>query len=365
MIETIDLIPYRLPLTRPWCSARGGLGERRGWLVRVGSGALCGYGDCAPLPAAGTEEAGCAWAWLGAWRGRSLGRALGSTLADLADASTEGSTGWNVRSAPAARYAAECAIADLTARRSGVSLARWLSPEPVQRVPVNAALGVLGQVAAADLLASAADGFRVLKVKVGLAPPAADLRRLSVLARHLPAGVALRLDANGAWTYGQAQRVMAGLSGLAEQAGLVVESLEEPLCDPTDLGLRRLQAEVGFPLALDESLHRKGACWDLVDFPVRRVVLKPAVIGGLRRTLALAARARALGLEVVLTGVIESAAGLWPTVHLAAALGGSVPQGLATAHWLARDLGEPPHPKDGWIEIPPGSGTGFWPGPDH
>jgi o-succinylbenzoate synthase len=364
VIETVDLIPYRLPLTRPWRSARGGLGERRGWLIRVGSVELWGYGDCAPLPAAGTEEPAVAWAWLDAWRKRSLRHALGSALDDLAEASPAPGAAWGAGPAPAARNAAECALADLAARRAGVPLARWLSAGAVERIPVNAALGALGDIVPADLLASVANGYRVLKVKVGLAPPGEELRRLAGLVPHIPDGVALRLDANGAWTLGQAQRVMAGLAGLAERAMLRVESLEEPLRDPSAPDLRRLQAEAAFPLALDESLHRPGTDWDPTDLPVRRVVLKPAVIGGLRRTMALAARARAAGPEVVLTGLIESAAGLWPTVHLAAALGGTIPQGLATAHWLSRDLGEPPRPDGGWIDLPPGPGGGYCPGPD-
>jgi o-succinylbenzoate synthase len=364
VIETIDLIPYRLPLTRPWRSARGGLGERRGWLVRIGSGGLFGYGDCAPLPAAGTEETTGAWEWLDAWRGHTLRRPLSSALADPAGASAAKGLVWGAEPAPAARYAAECALADLAARRAEIPLALWLSPAPAHGVPVNAVLGALGDLAPADLTAAAAAGFRVLKVKVGLAPPGEELRRLAALAPHLPAGVALRLDANGAWTLAQAQRMTAGLLGLTE-LGLQVESLEEPLRDPGDADLRRLQAEVGFPLALDESLHHPGSAWDLTALPVRRLVVKPAVVGGLGRTLALADQARTAGLELVLTCLIESAAGLWPTVALAAALGSDIPQGLATAQWLARDLGVPPRPMDGWIGVPSDPGSGFCPWGDH
>lgn len=361
MIETIDLIPYRLPLTRPWRSARGGLGERRGWLLRVGSRGLFGYGDCAPLPAAGTEETAGAWDWLNAWRVRGLRRPLCSVMADLAEVGDATGSVWTAEPAPAARYAAECALADLAARRAEIPLARWLNPAAAHRVPINAVLGALGDLAPTDLATAAAEGYRVLKVKIGLAPPGEELRRLAALAPHLPSGVALRLDANGAWTLAQAQRMTAGLMVLAERSGLQVESLEEPLRDPGDADLRRLQAEVGFPLALDESLHRPGSAWDLTALPVRRLVLKPAVVGGLGRTLALAHQARAAGLELVLTGLIESAAGLWPTVALAAALGADIPQGLATAQWLARDLGGPPRPGNGWIAVPPDPGSGFSP----
>lgn len=348
MISAVDLAPYRLPLRRPWRSARGEMGERRGWLVRCGADGRTGYGDCAPLPVAGTEEPAAALVWLNAWRARALGRPVDLALADLA-----GDTG----PAPAARYAAECALADLAAQAAGLPLAIWLAPGADLAVPVNAALGPLAELTRQDL--AAAPGYRVYKVKLGLGDLGAELAHLADLAEALPRGSAFRLDANGAWDLAEARRALTVLNGLP------VESLEEPLGDPTPEALARLQAEAAFPLALDESLVRPGPAWDPswdpAELPVRRLVLKPHALGGLGRTLDLARRAQAAGLEVVVTSLIESAAGLWPTLHLAAAIASPIPQGLATADWLGRDLGEAPRAEGGYIRVSPTPGTGFRP----
>jgi o-succinylbenzoate synthase len=351
VITGIALDPYRLRLRRPWHSAKGTEEARCGWLVRCEADGLAGYGDCAPLPAAGTEGGAAAWDWLCAWRGRTLGCAVGAALADL----DRGEPG-----VPAARFAAESALVDLAAQAEGVPLARWLDPllgpgAPL-RVPVNAALGTLAELTPGDLAACAAEGYRVFKVKVGMDGLGADLNRLAGLAQQLPPGGQFRLDANGAWTLDEAARAVAALNALP------VEALEEPLRDPTPEHLRRLQAEAGFPLALDESLTGSGVWPNAAAASVRRLVLKPAVLGGLRRTLALARAAEAAGREVVVTSLIESAAGLWPTVHLAAAVGSPIPQGLATAGWLAEDLGEAPRPRGGCIQIPQVPGSGFRPG---
>jgi L-alanine-DL-glutamate epimerase-like enolase superfamily enzyme len=148
------------------------------------------------------------------------------------------------------------------------------------------------------------------------------------------------------------------LDGLAQ---LPIESLEEPLRQPNAAQLATLQQRVIFPLARDESLH--GVNWqgDLNALGVRRLVLKPAAIGGVQRTLALAQRAQAAGIEVVITSVIESAAGLWATAQLAAASASAIPHGLATADWLAADLGAPPLLHNGQLLLPPTLGTGFHP----
>jgi o-succinylbenzoate synthase len=344
VIERLELRPYRLPLRASWRSARGVFSGRAGWLVCARSAGRVGYGDCAPLPAAGTETPEQASAALALWRAATEGRTLAAALALVSADRTP---------APAARFAVECALLDLAARRARTPLRRLLSLEARDWVPVNATLGALCGVTSPMLRASADAGFGVLKIKVGLEPWETELARLNKLADGLPTGVGLRLDANGAWTADDAARVIEGLNALP------VESLEEPLREPEDAVLRRLQSAARFPLGLDESLRSSRGTIDLEALPVRRIVLKPAVLGGLRRSLALARRVRDLGLEVVTTSLIESAAGVWPSLQLAAALGSPLAHGLATSGWLARDLGQPPVACGGRIALPQDPGSGF------
>lgn len=151
---------------------------------------------------------------------------------------------------------------------------------------------------------------------------------------------------------------------VARLASLPIESLEEPLRRPDRRELRALQAAASFPIALDESLCALLVDTDPGGLGVRRLVIKPAVIGGIRGAAALADQATSAGLDVVITSVVESAAGLWPTAQLAAAIGHGIAHGLATADWLAHDLGPAPRPVAGWLSLPDQPGTGFTPWPD-
>jgi L-alanine-DL-glutamate epimerase-like enolase superfamily enzyme len=72
----------------------------------------------------------------------------------------------------------------------------------------------------------------------------------------------------------------------------------------------------------------------------------------------------AAGREVVITSLVESAAGLWATAQLAAAIGSPLAHGLATGQWLAEDLGPPPLPLAGRIALPDTPGSGFAAGED-
>lgn len=350
MIERTGLQPYDLPLRRAWGSARGGFARRRGWLVRVEADGLIGYGDCAPLPAAGTESLEAAGAALARLTARLAGQDIETLSATL---DTE------MADTPAAHFALESALSDLASRRAGLSLRHWLAPEAVDRLAVNAMLGTLGALPGETLMRNHALGFRVLKLKVGIATPAAELESLLALVRQSPIGAdfGLRLDANGAWSFDQARWIIERLVRLR----LPIESIEEPLAAPTPERLIELQALAPFAMALDESLSTQFKTLAPARLGVRRLVLKPAALGGLRRTLALARRAQAAGIEVVVTTLVESAAGLWPTAQLAGAVASPMAHGLATADWLAADLGQAPRPRAGWIELPDRPGSGFVP----
>jgi L-alanine-DL-glutamate epimerase-like enolase superfamily enzyme len=88
-------------------------------------------------------------------------------------------------------------------------------------------------------------------------------------------------------------------------------------------------------------------------------VIKPAVLGGIATSLRVAARLGCLGIEIVVTGILDSAAGLWATAQVAAAVGSPLAHGLATGSWIAQDLGPPPVPRMGRLHLPDCPGSGF------
>ncbi|KAA6187441.1 o-succinylbenzoate synthase [Thiohalocapsa marina] len=349
----LAITPYRLPLRRPWHSARGRLTTRQGWLISASLDGVTGYGDCAPLPAAGTEDATAAQRQLAHWLAVADGLAGGNAPAALLDLLAQPRRS----PAPAADCGVETALLDLQARLGGQPLRRLLAGDALDCIAVNGVLGAAATLTpqqAADAVATR--GWQVLKLKLGVAPHGQELERLRRAADWLPEGVTLRLDANGAWDGDTAAAVVAGLNGLP------VDALEEPLAEPTDAALAALQAQAAFSLALDESLADRPRPMDADSIPVRRLVLKPAVIGGLRPALRLARAARASAREVVLTSIVESAAGLWATAQLAAATGSPLAHGLATADWLATDLGPAPAISRGHVRLPDSAGSGFRPG---
>lgn len=337
---------YRLTLRRPWMSAKGHLGERHGWLVKLHSAdGLSGVGDCAPLPEMGTESFELAAQRLGQWLNASAGQEPACVLSALAR--------W--RDTPAARFGVETAVLDLLAQHRGLPLARCLNHRARSAVQVNAALGELDDEAGARALSALEKGFTVLKVKLGVGAPEEELSRLGSLSASLPRNARFRLDANGAWNESEAQHILSRLTELP------IESLEEPLARPAFDALARLQKQVPWPLALDEALHRISMDELLKNPPVRRIVLKPTVLGGLSSALQLARRAQPMGVQCVVTSTLESSAGVLAGAHLAAALNNDQVHGLSTSDWFLNDTAKVPEIKQGELSLGNMPGLGFVP----
>jgi len=347
-IHTLHLLPYQLPFRETWRSAAGNLTVREGWLLRLEDrdGGV-GYGDCAPLPGIGCESPLESILALQGWREELPDQDVEDALAAL-----------NTPQAfdtPAARAAVECALLDLLARRNGRSLSASLRGcDCRSSVRVNSSLGALGPQTTASLDIALGAGFDTHKLKIGLAPATQEIPQIKVLCRHLPPGHTLRLDANRAWDQVTARTWIDAL------AGLPIDSLEEPLAQPDAIAWAALQQRAGFPLALDESLADLPQA-ALLDGTVRRLVLKLPRLGGIIPAITLAQRFAATGGDCVVTSCLESACGLLAAAHLAAALGGNLAHGLATAEWLAEDLGASPTISAGRLELPTAPGLGFTP----
>lgn len=325
-----EVIPYRLPLKRPWVAARTTLHERVGALLKLtDADGLTGWGDCAPLPSGGNAAA-----VLAALHGYSC-RPASADFSNMP---------------PEVRWTIETAAADLAAQRAGLPLWRHLGGT-TSKIAINAALGPLDDDLPARLAEASEQGFHIGKIKVGIAPIKEEIARL----KALPTMLRLRLDANRAWNDDDARRFLTAI------AELPIDSIEEPLAAPTPAKLATLQAAVPHTLAIDESLPALSIDALITARAVRRLVLKPARLGGIAATQATVRRIQAAGIEAVITSVVDSAIGVTAAAHLAAALAPGMAHGLGTSAWLAEDVAATPSIAQGHLHLPTNAGLGIRP----
>jgi len=251
---------------------------------------------------------------------------------------------------PAALAAIDLALWDRAGRRAEKPVAALLSDDPVAQVPVNATLSALDRAEAAEQAARAVrEGFGCLKLKVGVGD---DAGRVAATRAAAGPRVALRLDANGAWSVEQAVAAIEALS----PAGL--ELVEEPTHGLA--AVREVRERVAVRVAIDETAAEPGA---LAAGVADAVCLKISRCGGIARLLVAAALVRSTGAEVYLSSTLDGPLGVAAAVHAAAALASRGPVahcGLATLDMFA-ELENPLPARAGAIALPSAPGLGVEP----
>ncbi|WP_425995709.1 dipeptide epimerase [Caulobacter sp. DWR1-3-2b1] len=240
----------------------------------------------------------------------------------------------------AARNALDCALWDLRARRTGVSVAEatGLPVPPALITAVTISLDAPEAMAAA---AWAVADAPLIKIKLSAEDPAACLRAVAAAAPN----ARFIVDPNEGWTF----EILHGLRSLL--ADLPIALVEQPL--PADADEALDGYDPPYVICADESVHVGG---DLAALRSRyqAVNLKLDKTGGLSEAVRMLEQARALGFQLMTGCMVASSLGIAPALHLA---GSCHFADLDGPWWLAVD-----HPGglrvEGGVIRPPA--TGFW-----
>jgi o-succinylbenzoate synthase len=353
-VTEVELIPFALPFARPYVTARGTLERREMLLVRLKTdGELEGVGEAVPLSLRRGADLGTVERALL----RASRRFRRADLSDFSgpeplraavDAFIHVAAG---RRLPApAKAALEMAIFDLAGKASGKPV--WSLLGAAEAVPVrcNATLiaGAPAQVAA-DARRWAERGFTTFKLKLGAGD---DIAQVRAVREALGPQARIRLDANGAWSVGEARGVLRMVEPLD------VELVEQPVAD-----LRELAAVTGatsIPVAADESVERgkdaqraagAGAC-DLA-------AVKLAKVGGIGEANGISEH-----LPIYLSSALDGPLGIAAAAHAAQALrftgaAAGLGHGLATQLLFSETIAARESSLDrDLLTPPPGPGLG-------
>lgn len=212
--------------------------------------------------------------------------------------------------------AIDTALWDLRCRRAGLPI-HVMAGGAQRQVPVyNTEGGWLHldpQALVDQTLAAKADGFRGAKIKVGRAHLSEDVARLSAVRNAVGDGFEIMVDANQAFTVGEAIR------RARHYTGLDLAWFEEPLPAEDIDGHVRLAQSTTLPIAVGESLYhpshfreylQRGAC-TIVQADVAR-------IGGITPWLKVAHLAETFNMPICPHFLMELHVGLCAAVPNAA-----------------------------------------------
>lgn len=279
------------PIAGTFTISRGSRTEIHVVSVEIMDGEHKGIGECVPYARYGETP-------------ESVTRQIADITSQFPDGLTRASL-QDEMAAGAARNAIDCALWDLKAKRAGKrawELPDWAGEPPS---PLTTAYTIsLGEPAAMAKQAGEQASRPLLKVKLG---GAGDVARIKAVREAAP-GARLIVDANEAWD----ETCFAVNLDACVEAG--VELIEQPLPAGRDDHLVTVDAPV--PICADESIHDAGSL-EAVLGRYGAINIKLDKTGGLTGAIALAERAKAEGLTIMVGCMLGTSRAMAPAVLVA------------------------------------------------
>lgn len=276
MLRTAHLYRYTLPVETGIILRHRRLKQREGYLIKLTQDQNEGWGEIAPLPEFSAETLNQVEIQLQQLLTHWLhNETIDDNLDDYA---------------PSVAFGVSCALAEL-----------------------NKTLGEQGNYQTAPLCYGDPDelydklnqmpGEKIAKVKVGLYEANRDGLIADMLLEAIP-DLKLRLDANRAWSLEKANLFA---SKIKPEHRFRIQFIEEP-CKTSELSLQFSQQH-NIAIAWDETV-REDNFTVKADHNVSAIVIKPTLIGSLKKCIQLIESAHQQGLIAVISSSIESSLAL-------------------------------------------------------
>ena len=179
-------------------------------------------------------------------------------------------------------------------------------------------------------------GFSCLKLKIGTHWEK-EKQILEDLRKEYSADILeLRVDANGAFSFQEAEVV------LTELARLKIHSIEQPIRQGNWLQMKILCENTPIPIALDEELigvlNLEDKISLLQTIQPQYIILKPALIGGFKGSEEWIKIANEKNIGWWITSALESNIGLNAIAQWTFTLSNPLPQGLGTGELFTNNI---------------------------
>jgi len=219
-----------------------------------------------------------------------------------------------------AKAAVEIAVYDLFGQLYGAPLYKILGGgDPVITTDITISVDYIDKMVA-DSINAVERGFESLKIKVGK-DIGLDIERVKAIYSAVEGRALLRLDANQGWTAKQAVFAMHNL----EDAGVVLELLEQPVKAQDIDGLKYVTDRVHTPVMADESVFGPTEVIDLIKMRAADIInIKLMKTGGISNAIKVADIASLYGIPCMIGCMLESSISVAAAVHLAVAKSGAI-----------------------------------------
>lgn len=214
-----------------------------------------------------------------------------------------------------AKAALDMAIYDILAKHAGLPLYQFLGGYR-EKLETDFTVSVNDPSEMADDAEQyIKDGFKVLKVKVGIGEIKDDIQRIRAIRDRVGMTPKLRLDANQGWNAKEAVKAIS----LMEDTGLSIEFVEQPVPAWDLEGLKYVTDHTYTPIMADESVFSVQDAKQVLKMRVADLInIKLMKSGGIYHAQKINTLAEASGVKCMVGSMIETKLGITAAAHFAA-----------------------------------------------
>lgn len=309
-ITKVEITPLQIELTEPFVISKGPLTHASITVIRIHTNqGIYGVGECCPYRTIhGETQAGSVAS------ARDLAPLLIGKdptqikrLVQIMDKHLAGNA--------SIKAAIDMALYDLNAKLVDQPLYQYLHGDKDHKIYTDMTVSLLSEERMVEkALEFQAEGFPVLKIKLGDRPSVNDINRMRSIRKAVGDDLPLRIDANQGWNYIEALRALDGMTELA------IEHCEAPIYSGDLIHMARLREVSAIPIMGDESVfsHQDAfqvlarGCVDLIN-------IKLGKSGGISHAMKIAGIAQAFGIDCQVGSFSESRLGITALTHYAMA----------------------------------------------
>ncbi len=304
-IIRVKWMPLHIPLKKPFKIALGTTTNYSGYILKICTARVCGYGEAVPSPKITGDTM------------ESIEKAF-RIFKPLLLGEEAHKIGWIMnkiyRAIPnntAAKAAVDMALYDLVGSYWRVRVSDILGGEK-EKVDTSVTIGITSiEDAVKQAIELTNLGARVLKVKIGLNPDE-DIKRIKEIRNVTDARI--RIDANQGYSLNQAIRVLKSIEKYN------IEFAEQPLPKDRIDDLKTLRESVGVPIIADESVHNAKDVLKLIG-KVDGINIKLMKSGGIYEALKMASIAKAAEMKIMVGCMVETKLGIAAGQNFALGIG--------------------------------------------
>ena len=307
-ITSIEIYKSPIALKDPFKISLGILTHAENVIIKINtSNGLTGYGECSPFMTINGESMDTCFV-------------VAQYLANI----LKGKDALDIESCVVAmdnmiyanssiKSAFDIALYDIAAQNAGLPLYAFLGGSKSKEIITDYTVSIdEPKKMAADAVKIKANGFQVIKVKLGQQQK--DVERIRLIREAVGMGIPIRIDANQGWDVAGTIRI------LNELAVYNIQHCEEPIPRWNYMELAAIRKQSPIKIMADESCCDHHDAKRLIDLNACDYFnVKLGKSGGIFKALKIIKLAEAEGIKIQLGGFLESRLAFTAAAHLALA----------------------------------------------